>query len=178
MRRFIRTLSDEYIAISDGGIYENVIALPEYQNAKSVLLYYSTGREPYTRSLIKRSLADGKITALPVSYPHGVMVARRIESLELSEDMYGIPAPSEDCPEIKKWDIDLVIVPGVTFARNGYRLGQGGGYYDRYLSDYTGNTVGLVRCETLLDKVPKRKYDLAVKCIVSESGVIRPEPAK
>lgn len=174
VRKFAASLSDEYVALSDGGIFSNLISLPEYEDARSVLLFYSMGNEPDTHGLIRRCLFDGKTTALPVSYENGIMKARTIMPLfELGRDMWGIPAPTEDCPEIGKEDIDLIIVPGVTFARDGYRLGQGGGYYDRYLAGYEGFTVGLARSRMLTEHVPTDEHDMPVSCVVTENEILR-----
>ena len=65
--------------------------------------------------------------------------------------------------------IDVLIVPGVVFDRNGYRIGFGGGYYDRYLSGYTGVTISLAFDCQVVENVPVETFDIPVDCIITES---------
>ena len=70
---------------------------------------------------------------------------------------------------------DLLIVPALCFDRQGYRLGQGGGYYDRYLEKYDGVfTAGLCRAALLMDAVPREEHDRRVDCVVTEENAARP----
>lgn len=63
--------------------------------------------------------------------------------------------PGEDCPLVGKDAIGLVLVPGLAFDPSGGRLGQGGGFYDRWLADYAGCTAALCRTALLLPQVPR-----------------------
>ena len=161
-------LPEEYIEESNEGICKNLLALPEYQKANTIFAYYSIGREPGTHSFIERALADGKTIALPISLECGMMEAHVIKSLsELVSGEFNIPAPTADTPVLQPNEIDLILVPGVTFDEEGYRLGRGGGYYDRYLSETTAFAVGLAR-EKLLYDVPRESHDMGVRCLITE----------
>ena len=66
---------------------------------------------------------------------------------------------------------DLVIVPGLAFSSKGERLGQGGGYYDRYLKEYKGIKIGICFSEQLNESIPADEHDIRVDYVVDESGV-------
>ena len=169
----ISALDAEYIRSSDRGLFENFVSLEEYERAKTIFAYISCGREPDTVEILNRALADGKTVALPESLPGGIMKARRINSLsELVPGRFGIPAPPEGAEEIAPEDVDLIIVPAVTFDECGRRMGRGGGYYDRYLAASPAFSVGLAR-EELLTSVPTEEHDMAVACLVTEKTVRR-----
>lgn len=169
----ITALPEEYIAESDMGICENFLSLPEFKAARTVFAYISTGREPNTKSIIEKALEMGKTVALPISYSNGIMEPHIIYSLsELVPGKFGIPSPKSSAPLLSENDIDMVIVPAMTFSCNGARLGRGGGYYDRFLKDCAAFSAGLGR-ERLLKDVPTEAHDIFVKCVVSEKQIYR-----
>ena len=169
----IEALPADYIEASNAGIRDNFSALPEFQKAHTIFAYISVGREPDTAGIIKAALDAGKTVALPVSLDGGIMQPRCIHSLsELVPGKFGIPAPPENAPIIDSGEINLIIVPAVTFDRRGFRLGRGGGYYDRFLQGSGAFSVGLGR-ERLIRPVPLEPHDMSVDCLVTESGVYR-----
>ncbi|EPE60492.1 5-formyltetrahydrofolate cyclo-ligase family protein [Exiguobacterium sp. S17] len=70
-------------------------------------------------------------------------------------------------------DIDTCIVPGRVFDRSGYRIGWGGGYYDRFLATYRGATIALAYDVQVLDEIPIEPHDIPVELIVTEREMIR-----
>ena len=163
-------LPEEYIRESNIKIAENFLALPEYKSAKTVFAYLGVGREPATSGIISAMLKDGKTVALPISYRGGIMVPHVIQSLdEMIPGKFGIPAPPEDTPSLTPEEVDLIIVPGVTFDKNGYRMGRGGGYYDRYLEKTGAFSVGIARSR-LVRPVPIESHDMSVNCLVTDAG--------
>ena len=94
------------------------------------------------------------------------------------EDMepgrYNIPAPKLTCPKVERKDIDLILTPGLCFDSRGGRLGQGAGYYDRYLEDYEGVTIGLCREDFFQINLPKESLDMWVKYVLTEEGQVWP----
>ena len=150
----IAALPEEYINSSNLGIFENFINMPEFICAQNIFAYISDGREPDTVRIIQKALDMGKTVALPISYSGGQMAPHVITSLqELVPGRFGIPAPPEESPVLSEEDINLIIVPAVTFNRKGFRLGRGGGYYDRFLERSSAFSVGLGR-ELLIREVP------------------------
>ena len=86
----------------------------------------------------------------------------------LIEVGFGISEPGEDCPLMAKEDIDLILVPAVCYDRRGYRLGFGGGYYDRWLEHFSGFRVGLCRKAVLQETVPTEAHDSRVDLLITE----------
>jgi 5-formyltetrahydrofolate cyclo-ligase len=167
--REITALPAEYIAASDAGILEKLSTLPEFVTAGVILFYYSVNREPDTHRAIELALRLGKTVALPISYRGGVMRAHEVLSAgDPIPGLHGIPAPPESSRLIEKDEIDLIIVPALSFDGAGFRLGYGGGYYDRYLPGARAYTVGLARRRLLKPSVPREPHDVPVRCVVTE----------
>jgi 5-formyltetrahydrofolate cyclo-ligase len=167
-------LDAEYLVRSDAGIAPRLFALPEFEDARTVLFFYSVGHEPDTHLLIERALEIGKTVALPESRANGIMVARRITSLgELVPGKYGIPAPTADMPEIAPEEFDFVVVPALAYDLGGYRLGRGGGYYDRYLPQTRAFKCGAARERMFFPRVAREEHDVRVNCVVTETKVWR-----
>ena len=103
------------------------------------------------------------------------MQAYAITSLEdLEPDKYGIPAPKTSCRAVDREEMDLILVPGLCFDSRGNRLGQGGGYYDRYLEDFDGNTIGLCREYYFQINLPREPLDAFVRVVLTEEGQVWP----
>ena len=93
----------------------------------------------------------------------------------LVEGLYGIPEPGPDAERVEPESGDIIIVPALCFDRQGYRLGQGGGYYDRWLELHPGLfSVGLCRERFLQERVPREAHDMCVRCVVTEKEAARP----
>ena len=167
-------ISDDYIRMSNEGIFKNVISMPEYQNSGNVFAYLSVGYEADTRKIIEHALENGKKVALPLIVSDGIMEARVISSLtELESGRFDIPAPTADSEILYPNELDMIIVPAAAFDLEGRRLGKGGGYYDRYLAGTKAFTVGLAREEMLLEEIPMEEHDINVKCVVTEKRIAR-----
>ena len=146
------------------------LALPEVESAGTVLLFYGVGREPDTAELIDALWQRGKAVALPRCLPGRGMEARRIvPGARLVCSAYGIPEPDQECPVVQRDKIDLILVPNLCCDRQGFRLGHGGGYYDRYLAGYSGMTVSLCPDAWLREQLPRDEYDLPVGLVLTET---------
>ena len=143
--------------------------LPQVQDAGTVMVFYGVGREPDTTALIDALLEQGKRVVLPLCQPQRKMEGRQITSQDqLSPNHYGIPEPEETCPLVPREEIDVILVPNVMCDRAGYRLGQGGGYYDRWLVGYEGFTVCICPRERMQESLPHADYDVPVKLVLTE----------
>ncbi len=148
-------------------LLERFLTLPQVEEAKTILLFYGVGNEPDTTGLILELYRRGKIVALPRVLPGCQMEARIVNSTEgLHVSGYGIPEPGEEHPVVAREGIDLILVPNLCCDEQGYRLGHGGGYYDRYLAGYQGCTVALCPRERMQKKLPHDEYDLPVKLVL------------
>jgi 5-formyltetrahydrofolate cyclo-ligase len=176
LRAEIRALSDEERAVSDEAIFQNLVALPEYRAAETVFAYWSVGNEVSTRRLLRHALTAGKRLALPVIHGKGEMGFRRMEGALVTGRFYDIPEPPESAEALTPRPGDILIVPALCYDRALYRLGQGGGYYDRILARYEDVfSAGVCREGLLLDSVPRESHDRAVDCLVTEKGAARPQ---
>ena len=147
---------------------ERFLALSQVEEADTVMLFCGVGRELDTEPILTALLRRGKRVAYPVCLPGRKMEARAVSSPEeLVPGTFGIPAPGEDCPVVKKGEIGVVLVPCLMCDPKGYRLGFGGGYYDRWLADYPGFTVCICPEERLLEEMPRDEFDIPVKLVLS-----------
>lgn len=153
-------LSDEYKEISSRKIFNKIINSKEYKQAKVIFVYVSMNDEVDTRKLIKYALNDNKIVAVPICISKTLMQARKIQNLdELKVGFGGILEPIDSKEIIRKEDIDFSIIPCISATLEGYRLGYGGGYYDRYFSD-GGNGAILCRKKMLSKNLPIDDWDI------------------
>ena len=156
-------------------ICSRVAQSPEFGNAECVLLFASFGSEVDTSPLLSAALAAGKRIALPrVNPTTRELELRGVTSVQtdLQPGLWGIPEPiPERCPETDLAEIDFVLVPGVAFDRSRRRLGYGGGYYDRILSQVTRGVPCIAICfeRQLVPQVPADDHDLRVPILMTEN---------
>ncbi len=174
-REILGEMSPQEKDWSDRELVQRFLEHPKLAQANTVLLYYGVGLEVDTKGLIQTLLENGKRVCLPKCLPEHQMQAQAIASLDdLAPDRYDIPAPKDACPVVARDEIDLVLVPGLCFDSQGSRLGQGGGYYDRYLEDYEGVTVGLCREDFFQVNLPREPLDVWVRIVLTEEGQVWP----
>ena len=127
------------------------------------------GKEPDTSRLIGELVRRGKTVGLPRMLPDRRMEVRRYDpDKPLVTVSFGISEPGEDCPLLAREEIGLALAPAVCYDRRGFRLGFGGGYYDRWLEGFSGVTVGLCRESVLQDRVPTQAHDARVDILLTE----------
>ena len=159
--------------IKSQSIAEAVLKSSQYRKADKIFAYCSAGSEVDTYAIISMALADGKKVALPkCTDKEGNMKFYYIASVsQLVDGMYGIKEPPTD-NSADDFTVDsLCLVPALCFDKDGYRLGYGKGYYDRFLSVFTGVTMGFCFEECLRDTLPKDCYDKKVNYIVTNEKI-------
>ena len=114
---------------------------PFYQEAKVIATYLSFPHEFQTQQLIEQASKDGKQILVPKTYPKGRMEFVVYNPQQLVKTSFGLLEPEGDLMTFELSQIDLIHVPGLVFTTEGYRIGYGGGYYDRYLEGFTGHSV-------------------------------------
>ena len=170
-----RTLSSDEKRFIDCKISDNLLKSDLYRDAACIFCYVSTSDEIGTAAILEQALTDGKTLCVPLCGRAGEMSARRILSLdELKSGAYGIPEPSSGAPEIPPDGISLVIVPALSCDRNGYRLGYGGGYYDRFLPETRAKRIILCQEQMLCENIPAEPHDCPMDLIVTEEWVREP----
>lgn len=85
---------------------------------------------------------------------------------------FGFEQPAADAATIPREEIDVVLVPGLAFGRDGRRLGRGAGYYDRFLAELDADKVGLTTSDRLRHDLPLESHDVPVDWIATENGVL------
>ncbi|SDN07966.1 5-formyltetrahydrofolate cyclo-ligase [Sediminibacillus halophilus] len=146
-----------------------------WKKAKTIALTVSQRHEWDTRVIIEKAWKEKKNVCVPKCYPKvPEIVFYHLSSYDQLECVYiDLLEPNPDAAKsISKQEIDLIIVPGLLFDLQGYRVGYGGGYYDRFLSDFSNPTLALTSNEQLIDEVPRDAYDIAVDHIITETGLI------
>jgi 5-formyltetrahydrofolate cyclo-ligase len=173
----IERLSTEDKRQASERVRERLADLPEFQQARSVLLFVSIADEVDTLPIIRDALAAGKHVAVPkVDVQAKAMDARRLRDLDqdIAPGVFGIlePQSSEVVPPRQ---IDFILVPARGFDREGNRLGRGGGYYDRYMSQpgFDAWRCGVAFACQVLDAVPHDETDLPVHLLVTDEDVLR-----
>lgn len=151
-----------------------VMGRPEMRSAATVAAYVSVGREPGTGPLLEAMRAAGKRVILPVLLPDNDLDwATYVGAESLASASRGLLEPTT--PPLGVDAIataDLVLVPALGIARNGMRLGRGGGSYDRALVRATGTLMAIVNSEEVLDRVPTADHDRPVQLIATPDGVL------
>ncbi len=158
----------------DKAIDQHIQNTDWFQKADILFSYVSVEREVDTLALLKAAWRCGKRVAVPRCTAPGRMDFFVVTGMEeLIPGKYGIPEPRKNCPAAKPTELSLCLVPGLCFDRRGFRIGYGGGYYDRFLSAFPGKSLGLVRQQFLVDRLPTDRYDLPVDGVVTQHGWIK-----
>jgi 5-formyltetrahydrofolate cyclo-ligase len=151
-----------------------------FAQSQTVLLYDAFRGEVTTDAIALAGLALGKRLVLPRTsksdrklwlhhYPGSPSA--------LVEGAYGIKEPEATWPMVAEAEIDLVVVPGVAFDRQGNRLGYGGGYYDRLLpalrhANLGVRLVGLAYGFQVVEQLPSDPHDIAMDNVATEQGLL------
>lgn len=166
MKQQPKLVKDNY----DQDIYTQLFSHKHFQSANSVALVLSMKHEVNTRPIIDVLLKNHKKVFVPsTNYETKQMKFQLLQDLEsIDVDEKGIQFVNQETEYSD--EIDLIIVPGVVFNEEGYRIGYGGGYYDKYLSQYNGHTISLAYPFQLNTFIPE-SHDFAVQEIIIPSEI-------
>ena len=153
---------------------QRLLLLPEYKKAETILIYLAFKKELDTSAFIQTAWQQKKRIVVPVCQPleRKLLLSQLLSFNELTPGTWGILEPkAEFLRPVPVQQIDLLIIPGLAFDSQGYRLGYGGGYFDRFLPTIRqGCTkVGLAYDFQLLAELPREPHDTAIDIIVTES---------
>jgi 5-formyltetrahydrofolate cyclo-ligase len=175
-----KNLNDQNVESYSNIIINTLLKSELYKKASNIMSYVSFNNEVNTHRFIVKAIEDGKKISVPyIDNKNKIMLPCLIDDIdELVPGYFGILSP--DPNKLKIIDaksIDLVIVPGACFDINGYRIGYGGGYYDKFLPllRKDASSIGLAFSFQVIDKVPYEKYDIPVDFIVTEKDFIECE---
>jgi len=158
----MKALSQEQKQAIDQALNERLLQHPFYQEAKVIATYLSFPHEFQTQELIEQALRDCKKILIPKTYPKGRMDFVVYDPQQLVKTSFGLLEPQGDLEVVDVSQIDLIHVPGLAFTTEGYRIGYGGGYYDRYLKHFSGNSLSTVYPCQIRDFIPE-DHDIPVQ---------------
>lgn len=173
-RAYREGLAPAQKAEMDAEIRRRVLRLPAYRRNHIILTYVSKCMEVDTLGLIRDALSQKKRVAAPRCVPGTrEMEFYFIRSLDdLAPGMFGVLEPDvEKCAMVTDLSQGLCIVPGISFDAQGYRLGYGKGYYDRFLSRFGGQTAGICYRACVPWNLPHGYYDRPVDVLVTEKYI-------
>lgn len=192
MSRRRNEMTPEDIRKASRNIFDRLCAQDFYRQSSIVFSYASFRSEVDTWHFNRQVLADSKILALPKVLGKERMEFYQIKSMEqLVSGYMGIPEPGPECPAISTvWTEGrkgMILVPGLAFDKSFYRLGYGGGFYDRYLSagcfkqgagcHSKSDSRILISCGVaydgqMVEQVPRESTDCSLDYIVTETGIL------
>jgi len=166
-------LSDTIRRERDERICAAIISMASFRYADTILMYAPSNLEPDIMPVAKEAWKKGKTVAFPRCKIFDRTMTYHITHSEedLLSGAYKIPEPHARAPEYRPGGKALCLVPALVYDTEGYRLGYGKGYYDRFLTNFTGTSAGIIYSDFISDRVPRGRFDLAVKILVTEKGV-------
>ena len=158
-------------------IAEKLLTDDRIRSARTVLGFFSMKDEVEMEDILRHLLNMGKKVALPLVTGPGIMEAVELKSFaDLVPGDFNIPTVREDAREIiAPHELDCIIVPAVAFSDEGYRLGMGGGFYDRYLvrAEKTARLAVVFDCQIFpAEGFPREEYDQQVDSVFTECNTL------
>ncbi len=153
----------------DRALTDRLLHHPFYQEAKVIATYLSFPHEFQTQGLIDQALRDGKKVMIPKTYPKGRMEFVVYDPQQLVKTSFGLLEPQGNLEVVDTSQIDLIHVPGLAFTTEGYRIGYGGGYYDRYLENFAGHSLSTIYpCQ--VQEFNSEDHDIPVQEVLIDEG--------
>ena len=174
LRNTMRALKEPAERRTEGeAAASHLISWPVFQAAGTVGCYVSMGWEIDTLPVLAAILQAGKTLALPKTYEKGIMEFRRVlDPAFLLPGRWSIPEPGKDAQLIQPQEISLMLIPALAVDKFGRRLGQGAGYYDRYLPGTNCPLAALVLERQVVPSVPCGDRDYLVQWIITGNGIL------
>lgn len=162
-------------------IIEALLALPVFRDTNHLFIYCNYHSEVETTELIRRCLRAGKTVSVPLTRPDQsrmAAVAITDPDADLAPGYKGIPEPLPALIPSRLLPletIEIVVVPGAVFDRQGYRLGYGGGYYDRFLSGAAAQArrIGLAFSLQVVERLPVFPHDIPMDIVITEKELLQ-----
>ena len=176
VRAWRRGLSAIQVEAMSRVIARQVLELEPVRAAPTVCIYMGIPGEVQTGALSRDLLAAGKRLAVPrVVRGEASMTVREVRDLarDLAPGVWDILTPHASCPELSPFEIDVVLVPGLAFDASLHRIGNGAGYYDRFLAAATDATrIGLFFSQQQVESCRPQPWDVPLDLVVTERGVL------
>lgn len=160
----------------DKALTEKILSLDEYKSCDRLFIFVSSSIECDTSAVISDALVQGKKVAVPRCVNQsGKMDFYYITSTDdLEEGMFSLLEPNTDtCEKAEDFSRGLCVVPGLCFDLEGYRVGFGKGYYDRFLDVFGGTAAGICYSKYTLKELPRGTHDRHTDILVTEKFINR-----
>ena len=160
-RQQLAQISPQEFSAIGAAMWQTLQAQPAWQNAESVFCFVGALHEPDTMPILQGALSAGKQLLVPRIAGPGQMQLVPLQSLEqLQPGAFGILEPGQALPAVPAGSgVQLAVLPCLAAARSGARLGHGGGYYDRFLANYSGRRLILCPEALLAQSLPTGPLD-------------------
>ena len=176
MIKKIGSLDNNDVRFKSAIIKKTLLELLEFNKvaqSKKIGLYFQRGNEVRTKEIIEEFLELKKKIFLPRIVENKI-VMKQIESLkDLEKGSFGLIEPKNKCTEIDPNDLEVIIIPCVSFDKDGNRLGSGNGYYDRFLSRCKTTKIILAYDFQISKKIPSEEHDIKADWIITEKRLIK-----
>ena len=174
MRAVRETLPASACEQRSAKVAKHLATLEEFERARTVLAFSSIRNEVKTRSATETAWSKGKRVALPRVVGMELVLHLVEPETVLVEGAFAVPEPPEGAPPVAPADVDFALVPALAVDPRGYRIGYGGGYYDRLLPKLRHACVCAVGYGfQLVSEVPEQPFDVKVDLVVTDEQVIR-----
>jgi 5-formyltetrahydrofolate cyclo-ligase len=165
-------LSSEQIAVASAQICAHIAAWSVFAQARTVMAYLAFRNEIDLGQLLRECSNKQWVVPRTIGKPEPHLVLHSYAPARLVRHKFGMLEPDPACPVIDPGSLDLILVPGLAFDRRGFRLGLGGGFYDRFLPQVSAPTVGIVCSALIVETVPVEPHDQPVNYLACEDGVL------
>lgn len=156
-----------------------LLSLEEVQQASTIMLYLDFNNEVQTDYIVNSLISLGKKVLIPITIKENkTLIPSQIKDLksEVKIGTYGIREPKEEFIRVTAIEsIDVLVVPAVAFDINKFRLGYGGGFYDRFIEKLRPDsvTIGLAFELQIFNSIPKESHDAKLNYVITEKRVIK-----
>ncbi|MCM3389942.1 5-formyltetrahydrofolate cyclo-ligase [Ureibacillus chungkukjangi] len=175
VRHSLQKIDAEQFELSSLNIKKLLFREPSIIKGKTIAITISNKQEVDTKKIIESLWQLKKKVVVPkCNSKDRSMKFYEIEHFNQLENVYmDLQEPNPECTQlVHPEEIDCIIVPGIVFDKKGYRIGYGGGYYDRYLSRFDGMLISLAFNLQVIDDVPKESFDIPVDLLITETETI------
>ena len=161
-----RAMTPQEIEEKSRLLWEKFRASDAYCNAKTIYGYLPYNQEVRTVPMLEQALLEGKRVAVPKVYGEEMKFIYLTDLSQVSKGYAGIPEPIADTP-VAEDQTALVLMPGLVFDPQGHRIGYGGGFYDKFLSQEPQHpTVALCYDFQVVEKLETESFDIPVDLVL------------
>lgn len=179
IRQLRKLMPPETLRRESARVCDQLLALPEYAAARVIFAYLAMPGEADLADFIRCARLDGKTVCVPICIGRGEMLAGRLEGRLVRNQFGGLQPSEKECRVIPPGEIDLAIIPALAFDLRCNRMGQGGGYYDRYLAACAPELpkVGVGLDFQLVERLAAQPWDVPMDRVVTPRGqCVRAKP--